>query len=308
MGFPGLRFLHPFDSYRARRSYAYLCQHTSLPTSAQPGTYAGIRLVAPTAPLLDQDFELVHSPEYLKSLRKSLVVATAIEVLPFALTPIAFLDWCLVNPMRWASAGTLLACREALEHGLCFSLTGGFHHAKPERGEGFCLFSDIGYAILKLRQEGKVSRVLYVDLDAHQGNGVCAIFRDDPELRIFDVFNGDIYPYGEEDLKERIDCATALEMESGDEAYEQALQKLPAFLEQNLPAQLLIYNAGSDIVSGDRLGGLAISPHALLERDRKVIGWARQLGLPTVFLPSGGYTEQSYRLVADSLLAQLSDS
>ena len=305
MGFPGLRFLHPFDSYRARRCYQYLCGRTKLPLDAKPGCYGSIRLAAPTAPLSDDDFAQVHTPEYLQSLKRSWVVAAAIEVPPFALTPIAFLNWSLVTPMRWASAGTLLACREALEHGLCFSLTGGFHHAKPDRGEGFCLFSDIGYAIARLRQEGRIGRVLYVDLDAHQGNGVCAVFREDPEVRLFDVYNGDIYPQGEEELKERLNLGIPLEMGCDDEGYRAALARLPDFLDANLPADLLIYNAGSDIVEGDRLGALGVSAEMVLERDREVIKWARQRNLPLVFLPSGGYTARSYQLIGDSFLGQL---
>jgi histone deacetylase 11 len=72
--------------------------------------------------------------------------------------------------------GTILAARESLRHGLAINLGGGFHHAKPAGGEGFCIYSDIGIAVASLRADGLLdvsSRVAYIDTDAHQGNGVC---------------------------------------------------------------------------------------------------------------------------------------
>ena len=303
MGFPGLRFLHPFDSYRARRAYQELARTYSLPWP-QGGNLEsqGLSLRSPQAPVRDEQLERVHSPQYLATLQDSAVVAAAIEVSLFALTPNAFLRWCLVTPMRWAVAGTLLTAREALRTGLAFSLTGGFHHAKPDRGEGFCLFNDIAYAIQTLRDEGLIRRVLYLDLDAHQGNGVCAIFLDDPEVRIFDIYNGDTYPYGEDWARQRIDASYPLECDSDGPLYLALLEKeLPRFLEAHSPADLVIYNAGTDVVRGDRVGGLGLRHEDVLQRDNFVIQQVRQRAMPLAFLPSGGYTRDSYLLITRSI-------
>jgi histone deacetylase 11 len=296
MGFPGLRYLHPFDSYRARRAYQDL--RAAFP---EPGIWA-----APSGPVSDSALHLVHTTEYLQSLRRSYVIAMAIEVPPFALTPRQFLNWCLVTPMRWATEGTLLTARQALEHGLAFSLSGGFHHAKPARGEGFCLFNDIAYAIRTLQREGRVAKTVYVDLDAHQGNGVTAMFREDPSVKMFDVYNGEIYPQDEPELRERLDASHPLEMGTETEPYLALLQReLPPFLDQHRDADLLIYNAGNDIVAGDRLGGLLVSEAGVLARDLLVIREARQRGLPVAFLPSGGYTTQSYKMISQTVQTAL---
>ena len=53
--------------------------------------------------------------------------------------------------MRWACAGTILAGELALEHGLAVNMSGGYHHAKPDAGEGFCIYSDIGLLVDRLR-------------------------------------------------------------------------------------------------------------------------------------------------------------
>ena len=306
MGFPGLRFLHPFDSYRARRAYQELARLYGLPPDGGVMDVDGLSLRSPEGPVSDQQLQLVHSAEYLHTLRRSWVVAAAIEVAPFALTPNAFLRWCLLTPMRWAVAGTLLTAREALRTGLAFSLTGGFHHAKPNRGEGFCLFNDIAYAIMALRLEGLAQRVLYIDLDAHQGNGVCAVFLDDPSVKLFDIYNGDTYPFEEEWARQRLDVSYPLECGSDGPLYLGILEReLPLFLDHHGPADLVIYNAGTDVVRGDRLGGLELSHDDVLRRDTFVISQLRQRRLPVAFLPSGGYTRDSYLLITRSVQAAL---
>lgn len=311
LGFPGLRYLHPFDNYRARRAYAELASELGLPPEKswgsrlpKPALVKGLNLVSPTAPARREDLSIVHTADYLESLNRSLVVASAIEVAPLALAPRSFLEWCLVRPMRWAVTGTLLAAREALRGGLAFSLAGGFHHAKPDRGEGFCIFNDIAYAIKTLRLEGLLKTVLYVDLDAHQGNGMSYVFLEDPSVKLFDMYNGEIYPYDEEESRARLDVSYPLEMGTGDREYLDLLEKeLPVFLDAFADAEILFYNAGNDVVAGDRLGALNLSPEAVLQRDLYVIRETRRRGIPLVFLPSGGYTRESYRLITRSIVA-----
>jgi len=71
---------------------------------------------------------------------------------------------------------TLRASRLALREGIGFHVGGGFHHAFPDHGEGFCALHDVGVAIRALAAEGAILRAMVVDLDAHQGNGTATIF------------------------------------------------------------------------------------------------------------------------------------
>jgi len=81
-------------------------------------------------------------------------------------------------------AGATLAGVEAVFNGThdhAVSVSGGLHHAMPDRASGFCVYDDPALAIAWLLAQG-VERVAYVDIDVHHGDGVQAIFWDDPRV------------------------------------------------------------------------------------------------------------------------------
>jgi histone deacetylase 11 len=254
----------------------------------------------------------VHDPAYLERLRDRGELARALE-LPFLERLPAWATWrVILRPMRWAVAGSLGAARAALDSGLAVNLSGGYHHAKPDRGEGFCVFNDIAYLVHGLRAEGRLrptDRVAYVDLDAHQGNGVCHHFRADGRVFIYDAFKPDVYPAYDRAARERIDCPVPLPAGCIGPDYLRLLQlSLPGFLDSVGRAGrigLAVYNAGTDVFAGDALGGLRLSAADVLARDLYAIDQFRTRGVPVVMLLSGGYSRASYRLVADTVVALL---
>lgn len=80
-------------------------------------------------------------------------------------------------------AGTVEMCRQVwtgeIAHGVNYC--GGLHHAMRDRGSGFCIYNDIAAGITWLLDQG-VERVAYVDIDVHHGDGVEALFADDPRV------------------------------------------------------------------------------------------------------------------------------
>jgi histone deacetylase 11 len=211
--------------------------------------------------------------------------------------------------MRWATQGTIIATREALQHGLSVNLSGGYHHAKPNGGEGFCIYSDIAIAVHSMRDESLLApdaRVVYVDLDAHQGNGVCHAFRNETRVFIFDMYNSTIYPSYDTDAQARIDCDIRLTGNCSEGEYLAELKgKLPGFLDsvgESTPIGLAIYNAGTDVFKGDVLGGLNVSAEGIAERDAFVVDQLQQRRIPTVMLLSGGYSSVTYKHIADSVM------
>jgi len=144
-----------------------------------------------------------------------------------------------------------------------------------------------------------------VDLDAHQGNGVCHAFLHDRRVKIYDQYNSEIYPRDFEALK-RIDCDEPLGMGCSGEEYLSILRRsLPRFMDRVLaegPVGLAIYNAGTDVYEGDGLGMLGLTAEDVLQRDLLVIEEIRRRGMPLVMLTSGGYTEESHRLIARSVV------
>ncbi|MEQ8790771.1 MAG: histone deacetylase [Pirellulaceae bacterium] len=299
IGFFGLERLHPFDSRKYGRAWRVLRERF--------GRRLDEMWIRPERPASREELLLVHSEEYLHQLRHSKYVARALEVPSVAVLPAWTVDRCVLRPMRFAVRGTIMAARASLDHGLAVNLSGGYHHAKPESGEGFSIYSDIGIAIAALRRDGLLSddaRVAYIDLDAHQGNGVCRVFERDSRVFIFDMYNALIYPL-EIATRQRIDCDIPLFSACGDEEYLGKLQsRLPGFLDsagRTRPIGLAIFNAGTDILLDDPLGCMNVSAAAILERDLYVVKQLRHRDIPTVMVLSGGYTRQSYQLVANSV-------
>lgn len=300
IGFFGVERLHPFDSRKYERAWNRLRRGL--------GRGAKALLVKPSGPVGIKDLTRVHTLDYLAKLRDSKFVARALELPAVGFLPGWIVDWRVLRPMRWGSAGTVQAAREALKCGLAVNLSGGYHHAKPNGGEGFSIYNDIGIAVCTLREEGLLhadDRIAYVDLDAHQGNGVCHVFREDDRFFIFDIFNSRIYPCYDLEALSRIDCPVPITSSCTEAEYLSVLaDKLPGFLDsvgRSRPIRLAIYNAGTDPFEEDVLGGLHITAAGILQRDLYVVEQLRQRQIPTVMLLSGGYSRRSYELVADSV-------
>lgn len=303
LGFLGLERLHPFDVHKYRRAWARL--------EDAFGDALTVKTIEPTSPVTDDELRVVHADTYLRHLTVSRYLADALEVAALRLVPAALIHRAILTPMRWATRGSLLGAEAALEFGVAANLGGGYHHAKPHGGEGFCLFNDIALAIHHLRSTDRLSPsdvVAVVDLDAHMGNGTAYAFHDDPSVQLFDFYNGDIYPSHDERARKRLDVGLALPMGCEDAEYLDDLREgLPLFLDERRPS-FLIFNAGTDPYVGDDLGGLALSERAMLERDQLVFREARSRELPVLFLTSGGYSQKSYELIAATLAWLLSDA
>lgn len=304
IGFLGLERLHPFDSRKYGRAWRAI-GHEVRPLRDR----AWVGVPRPTS---DADLATVHDPAYLDRLRNPRELASALELPFIRLLPSRLVRWAVLRPMRWAVAGSLVAAREALAHGLAVNLSGGYHHAKPDRGEGFCIFNDVAYVVHALRAEGSLKlgdRVAYIDLDVHQGNGVCHHFHSDRNVFLFDAFNPRIYPAYDREARDRIDCPVPLPAGCTGREYLRLLAgSLPGFLDsvgRNGRVGLAVYNAGTDVFGGDALGGLSVSASDVLARDLYAIEQLRSRDIPTVMLLSGGYSRESYRLVANTVVELL---
>lgn len=304
IGFFGLERLHPFDSRKYGRAWRAIGREVR---RLRDAAWVGVPRPASVA-----DLALVHDRDYLERLNHPAELARALE-LPFVRRLPAWAVWrVIVRPMRWAVAGSLVAAREALAHGVAVNLSGGYHHAKPDRGEGFCVFNDIAYLVHGLRAEGRLKpddRIAYLDLDAHQGNGVCHHFRSDNRVFVYDAFNPRIYPAFDQEARNRIDRPVPLPANCTGAEYLRLLElTLPGFVEsltRNGRIGLTVYNAGTDVFAGDALGGLGLSEADVLARDLFVIDLLRGRGVPVVMLLSGGYSRESYRLVANTVAGLL---
>ena len=231
------------------------------------------------------DLERVHTKAYLDRLFGPGLSAAEVRALGVPWSP------RLLRRSRLATQGTLLAARAALEEGRGGNLAGGTHHAFADHGEGFCVLNDVAVAIRALQNEKKISRALVVDLDVHQGNGTAAIFEGDASVFTFSVHGERNYPA----RKMRSSLDVGLPDGIDDARYLDELEQHLPLLTRGFRPEVIFYLAGVDVAAGDRYGRFALSDAGIRARDRRVIEFADQLGLPLVITLAGGYATDALR-------------
>jgi acetoin utilization deacetylase AcuC-like enzyme len=275
------------------------------------GKYAQVRdgllaqgLVGPAAliepaPAEWADLALVHSPEYLAKTREGGFRASELALLELPWSP------AVAEGFRLMTGGTIAAARLAVGAGArtpppeevhagsgrrlaaAANLGGGFHHAFPSHGEGFCLYNDVAVAIRVLQRDGLVRRAAVVDVDVHQGNGTAFVFDGDPSVFTCSIHQEHNYPH----VKPRSSLDVGLPDGTGDAEYLRALERaLPAVFAAG--PDLLVYVAGADPFLEDQLGGLCVTFEGLRGRDFLVLSAARDAGIPVAIVFAGGYARR----------------
>ena len=121
-------------------------------------------------PASEADVLLVHSPHYVNKLMEGSLTAREELQMEIPYSP------QVVDAFMLHTGGSILAAERALQDGLCVNIGGGFHHACPDHGEGFCMINDFAVAIRTMQKRGRIRRAMTLDCDVHQGNGTAAIF------------------------------------------------------------------------------------------------------------------------------------
>jgi acetoin utilization deacetylase AcuC-like enzyme len=271
---------------------------------AEPGDF-----VAPS-PATDDDILLVHTPEYVHKLKTGTLSPYEEMQMEIPYSP------DLAKAFWLAAGGSMLGCKLALEDGMAVNIGGGFHHAFPDHGEGFCMIHDVAVGIKRMHRDGKLRRAMTVDCDVHDGNGTAAIFP--PKSRA-----GQPLPSAagvQHDLRgaqAQLRDSSAGELEVFTISLHQAdnypAYKPPSSIDVNLPdgtddaqylgwldqalssafrqfePELLCYIAGADPYEEDQLGGLALTIDGLKKRDELVLRVARSRNVPVMITFAGGY-------------------
>ncbi|MEZ4316086.1 MAG: histone deacetylase [Myxococcota bacterium] len=293
VSFFGIERLHPFDIAKLD-SIAGSLMDEGLLTEAD--------FWIPEA-IGDDALAAVHDPAYLASLHQTPVLSQALEVPVPDVFPESVVERRVRHAFRKAVGGTVLAMRGALKHGVGINVGGGFHHARPALGHGFCIYNDVAYALHVARAEGFSGRVLIVDTDAHQGDGNHSAFADDPSVTAFSLHGGHLFP----EPKVPGDADYELPPHIRDAEYLAVLDRaLGAALTE--PVDLIVHVAGSDVLADDPLADLGMTPDGLVERDLRVFRAARSRGIPVLHLLAGGYGPSSARAQSASLAALLREA
>jgi acetoin utilization deacetylase AcuC-like enzyme len=254
----------------------------------------------------EDDVMLVHSPLYVNKLMEgSLSAREELEMeIPFSPQ--------VVDAFMLHTGGSILAAERALEDGVCINVGGGFHHAFPEHGEGFCMINDFAVAIRAMQKRGKIRRAMTVDCDVHQGNGTAFIFGS-PRPRPNTLPSASVPPRGPQRTTMTEGSSKDVFTISLHQENNYPFVKPPSSIDVNLPdgcsdaeylawldnalssglrlfePELICYVAGADPYRDDQLGGLNLSIAGLKQRDELLFRVARARDIPVMVTYAGGY-------------------
>lgn len=192
----------------------------------------------------------------------------------------------LVDRERTLVQGTIDGALFALQDGVAFNIAGGTHHAFTAHGEGFCMLHDQAIAARYLMKHNLATKILFVDLDVHQGNGTAEIFRNDNRVFTFSMHGKTNYPF----KKEISDVDIALEDGTDDVMYFYLLEKHLEPIIQQVKPDFIFYQAGVDILETDKLGKVNCSIEGCKQRDELVFSLAKHYNIPIQCSMGGGYS------------------
>jgi acetoin utilization deacetylase AcuC-like enzyme len=247
-------------------------------------------------PASDEDILRVHTADWVRKLKTGTLTASEVMLLevPYSAE--------LVEAVWLAAGGTILAGKMALRDGFGSNLSGGFHHAYPEHGEGFCAIHDVAVAIRELQADGAIKKAIVVDTDVHHGNGTAAIFHNDPTVFTLSIHQLNNYPGHKPPSNVDLNMDDRVE----DEEYLGALTPAVQQALDSFRPEILFYVGGADPYCEDQLGGLSLTKEGLKKRDCSVFEEARRRGIPVATTLAGGYArrlEDTVRIHVNTILA-----
>ena len=258
----------------------------------------------------DQDVLLVHTPQYVQKLKTGTLSPREEMELEIPFSPE------LVRAFWLAAGGSILAAEHALKDGVAINIGGGFHHAFPDHGEGFCMIHDVAVAIRRMQRDGKIRTAMTVDCDVHHGNGTAAIFAgvripSDPlpsstpatlnharPAKIRNAHAGDVFTISlhQENNYPAVKPPSSIDVDLPDGIDDdQYLGWLDNALSSGLrqfDPDLICYIAGADPYREDQLGGLGLTIEGLKKRDELVFRVAKTRGIPVMVTYAGGYAQR----------------
>jgi len=244
----------------------------------------------------DEDILRVHTLDWVHKLKTGTLTASDVMLLEVPYSPE------LVEAVWLAAGGTILAAQSALRDGFGSNLSGGFHHAYPGHGEGFCAIHDVAVAIRKLQADGLVKKAAVVDTDVHHGNGTAAIFRNDPTVFTISIHQENNYPAHKPPSSIDLHMADRAD----DDEYLGVLIPAVQHALGEFRPDILFYVGGADAYCEDQLGGLSLTKEGLKQRDRQVFEEARRRRIPVATTLAGGYArrvEDTVRIHVNTILA-----
>jgi acetoin utilization deacetylase AcuC-like enzyme len=239
-------------------------------------------------PASDEDLLRVHTASWVNKLKTGTLTASELMKLEVPYSPE------LAEAVWLAAGGTILAAQRALQDGFGSNLSGGFHHAYANHGEGFCAIHDVAVAIRHLQSDGDIKKAMIVDTDVHHGNGTAAIFTGDSSVFTISIHQVNNYPADKPPSTVDLNMPDG----AGDDEYLAALIPTVERCVDKFKPDMIFYVGGADPYREDQLGGLLLTKAGLKRRDREVFEAARSRSIPVTTALAGGYARRVEDTVA----------
>jgi acetoin utilization deacetylase AcuC-like enzyme len=241
------------------------------------GSRVNVNLVS--HPINTEQLKQIHQTDYIHNFLTNQLTVKEMKRIGF--------PWSeqFVNRTLTAVSGTLQTAWLAVENGVAINLTGGYHHAHPDFGSGFCVFNDLSIAAQTLLNEGKVNRVLIFDCDVHQGDGTATCVADNPDIFSLSIHCEKNFPT----RKQQSDWDIGLDKHLEDDHYLAQVDDALISAFHSFKPDFIIYDAGVDIHKDDDLGLLNITTEGVYQRDLMVFQLAKQHNIPIMAVIGGGY-------------------
>lgn len=229
----------------------------------------------------DSDILRAHTPNYLLALNNLNLSKIEERRTGFPLSKM------LIDREKTIMQGGIVTSELAYSNNtVSMNIAGGTHHAYSYRGEGFCLLNDIAIAAHYLIANYKLSKILVIDLDVHQGNGTAEIFASNDKVFTFSMHAKSNFPF----QKEQSDLDVALSDGIGDEEYLHQLSISLDHIFSIFKPEFVFYQCGVDVLESDKLGKLSMSVDGCRRRDKQVFERVRNENIPMHCCMGGGYS------------------
>jgi acetoin utilization protein AcuC len=294
---------HPLNSGRTELFGSTLYELASQPRGPE---------IMPAVKADEEDLLLFHTGSYVDFVRRS--SENGLGFLDYGDTPSykgVFDAACYTvgNSLN----GLAMISEGKLDH--FFNPVGGLHHARRDRAGGFCVFNDSAIAIAKSIEKMGLSKVAYVDIDAHHGDGVYYGFENDPRVIIGDIHEDGRFLYPGTGSSEQTGKGDAkgtklnvpLPPGAGDDLFLDAFDKVIKFLETSPKPEFVFFQCGADGLEGDPLTHLKYSKAAHSYATKKLHEFAHKVCDGRILaMGGGGYNPANVRDAWMAVIEELS--
>ena len=275
-------FFHPIYTYGIDKNSRFPRERYELTRKSIDIINTNINFQQPTMAEIE-DIYLAHDKEFVNSFIDGLL--TKKEKRQIGLQP-----WNkhIIERTRYIIGGSIGALKSAIErNNIAGNMAGGTHHAHFSYGSGYCIFNDIAICAIKsIIDYDNINNVLIIDLDVHQGDGTASILENHGDIFTFSMHCEKNFPL----KKMKSDIDVSLDKGMRDNEYLDILEKYIQILKK-IKSDLILFQAGVDILSHDNLGYLEISRDGIKKRNEIILNFAEEKKIPLVVFMGGGYAK-----------------